>query len=162
MASSSRPAGQTACTRKKRSSGDQGLEVAAVSCELRTQADVDDAGIELVPQQHADRLRCIVNGQPRRLVKAPGSLTAPELLLSEAPGRVLFECSPYKRRPLRIGHQALTHRAWRVQVSNRRQEHPQRPSSSAALVPMTGERQSLSNCANAASTPSISLPVDVS
>jgi hypothetical protein len=40
----------------------------------------------------------------------------------------------------------------------------QRPSSSAAFMParVRSERQSLSNCANAASTPSISLPVDVS
>jgi len=40
----------------------------------------------------------------------------------------------------------------------------QRPSSSAARMParVRSERTSLSNCANAASTPSISLPVDVS
>ena len=39
-----------------------------------------------------------------------------------------------------------------------------RPSSSAARMParVRSERTSLSNCANAASTPSISLPVDVS
>ena len=39
-----------------------------------------------------------------------------------------------------------------------------RPSSSAAFIPtrVRSERTSLSNCANAASTPSINLPVDVS
>jgi len=37
--------------------GDQRLEVAAFSANA-VFGDVHDAGIELVPEQHADRLRC--------------------------------------------------------------------------------------------------------
>src|SRR5688500_9089723 len=50
--------------------GDQGLEVAAFSANA-VLGDLHDAGIELVPQQHADRLRCKRTAATVR--QAPGS-----------------------------------------------------------------------------------------
>ena len=49
--------------------------------------NVHDAGIELVAQQHADRLRCERAAAP--VGQAPGSLLLEELLLGEvAPSRI--------------------------------------------------------------------------
>ena len=54
-------------------------------------------------------------------------------------------------------HQALAHRLRRIQVSDRRQKHPS-SEFQRSLMParVRSERTSLSNCAKAASTPSIS------
>jgi hypothetical protein len=50
--------------------GNQGLEVTAFSANAVLD-DVHDAGIELVPQQHSDRLRCERTAAP--VGQAPGS-----------------------------------------------------------------------------------------
>ena len=71
-------------------------------------------------------------------------------------------CPPEQRCALGVGHQALAHGPRRVQVAERCQEYP--APELAAFMParVRSARQSLSNWANAASTPSINLPVDVS
>jgi hypothetical protein len=101
--------------------GDQGLEVAALSANA-VLGDVHDAGIELVPQQHADGLRCQRTISAVR--EAPDARLLEHLLLGETPGGARLEYAAHDRRAFRVGYQAFAHRARRVQVADRRQKHP--------------------------------------
>ncbi|HKB12150.1 MAG TPA: hypothetical protein VKD69_15925, partial [Vicinamibacterales bacterium] len=47
-----------------------------------------------------------------------------QVFLREPPSRVLLECALRQRRPLWIVNQAPAHRPRRIQVADRRQEHP--------------------------------------
>jgi hypothetical protein len=101
--------------------GDQGLEVAAF-CANAVLCDVHDAGIELVPQQHADRLRCQRMTGP--IGQTPGLCLLEHLLLGETPCCVLLEYAAHNRRAFGVGYQALAHRARGVHVPDRRKERP--------------------------------------
>ena len=101
--------------------GDQRLEVAALSANA-VLGHVHDAGVELISQQHP--IAWDVSGRVAAVRQAPGACLLEHLLLGETPGGVLLEYAAHNRRAFRVGHQALAHRARRVQIAERRQEHP--------------------------------------
>lgn len=94
---------------------------------------------------------------------SPPSRLLEQLFLGESTGRVFLEPTPHRRRPFWIVDEALAHRPRPFRWPIRRQEHAA-ASFIATFMParVRSERTSLSNCAKAASTPSINLPVDVS
>jgi hypothetical protein len=101
--------------------GDQRFEVASLGANA-VLWDIHDASVELVAQQHADRLRRERLAAPVR--EAPGSDLLEQLFLRESATGVLLERAPNQRRPHGIVYQALAHRPRRVQVADRGQEHP--------------------------------------
>jgi hypothetical protein len=101
--------------------GNQRFEVAALAANAVLR-HVHDAGVQLVAQQHADRL-----GR-ERLPAAIGEPPRPdpfqELFFGVSPRSVLLERSSNERRSLGVVHQALAHRPRRIQVADRRKKHP--------------------------------------
>ena len=100
---------------------DERVEVASL-CSDAVLGHIHDAGVELIAQQHPDRLRRERTAPAVR--QAPGSRLLEHLLLKETPGCVLLEHSTHDRRAFRVRHQALAHRPRGVQVAERRQEGP--------------------------------------
>jgi len=84
--------------------GDQRLEIAALSANAVLR-NVHDARIDLIAQQHSNRLR------RKRTIpavrQAPGACLLEHLLFGKTPSGVLLECSPHKRRPLGSGIRLL-------------------------------------------------------
>src|SRR5581483_4645282 len=78
---------------------DQRLEVAALGA-YTVLGHIDDAGVQLVAQQHADRLRRERLAASIREAPRPGPLQ--QFFLRVLACRVLHECASYERRPLRI------------------------------------------------------------
>jgi hypothetical protein len=79
--------------------------------------NVHDAGVEAISPQHPNRLRRQRTISAVR--EAPDARLLKHLLLGETPGSVRLEYAAHNRRAFRIGHQALAHRARRVQVADR-------------------------------------------
>ncbi len=69
-------------------------------------------------------IACELSRLAAAIPQAPGRRLLQDLLLREPAGRVLLERLADDRRAFRVGHQALAHRARRVDVAERRQEHP--------------------------------------
>lgn len=66
---------------------------------------VHDARVELMAEQHPDRLRAERLAAPA--TQTPRRHLLQQLLLREPPGGVLLEGPSHERRAFRVGHQAL-------------------------------------------------------
>lgn len=103
--------------------GDQGHEIPA-SIAHAVLAHVNDAGVELVVQQHPDRLRAEWTSTP--VPQAAGCCALQHLLLREARRGVLLKDPTNERPAFRIVDQALAHGTRCVDAAERGEEH--RPS----------------------------------
>src|SRR6266542_326202 len=122
---------------------------------------IDEAGVQPVREHPSEALR--IHRRTGTSAKPAARDGVQDFLFRESTRRELLEGSRHERCTIRIRHQALARPFRGVEIADRWNEHPA-AGSSAIRIParVRSDRTSLSNCAKAASTPSINFPVDVS